>query len=116
MTVAVPADTPVMVNVAVDAPGGIVTGDCTLATAGLLLASVMLAAAVVAAATVTVPCATLPIPIVDALSVTLDIAGPVVVGDEGELELPHLAADTAANNTKKKEGNGEWLLSFIIQC
>jgi hypothetical protein len=113
VTLAVPAATPVIVNVALDVPAGIVTGDCTLATAGLLLVSVMVAAVAGAAAIVTVPCVTLPTPIVDALSVTADIAGPVVVGDAGELE-PHPAADTAADSITVRARNGERLLSFII--
>jgi hypothetical protein len=105
-----------MVNVALDAPACIVIGDCTLATAGLLLVSVTLAAVAGAAATVTVPCVTPPIPIVDALSVTPDIAGPVVVGELGELELPHLAAEPAASKIKGRVRNGERLRSFIIRC
>ena len=113
VTLAVPAATPVMVNVALDAPADIVTGDCTLATAGLLLVSVTLAAVAGAAATVTVPCVTLPIPIVDAPSVTADIAGPEVVGDAGELE-PHAADATAANSITVRARNREQLLSFII--
>jgi hypothetical protein len=42
-----------------------------------------------------------------------DIAGPVVVGDAGELE-PHPAADTAADSITVRARNGERLLSFII--
>jgi hypothetical protein len=116
VTLAVPAVTPVMVKVAVVDPTGMVTADCTVATAGLLLVNVTLAATVGAALTDTVPCATLPIPIVGALSVTPDIAGPVVVGEDGELEPPHLATDRAANKIKEKARNGERLRSFIIQC
>jgi len=116
VTLAVPAATPVMVNAAVEAPTGIVTDDGTLATAGLLLVSVTLAAVVVVAATATVPCATPPTPIVDALSVTPDIAGPVVVGELGELELPHLAADTAASTIKGRARTEEGLSSFIMPC
>jgi hypothetical protein len=114
VTLTVPAATPVMVNVAVDAPAGIVIGDCTLATAGLLLVNVTLAAVAGAPATVTVPCVTPPIPIVDALSATLDIAGPVAVGDDGELE-PHRVADMAAKTTKGNARSLDWLHSFIIQ-
>jgi hypothetical protein len=67
-----------------------------------------------APATVTVPCVTPPIPIVDALSATLDIAGPVTVGDDGELE-PHRVADMAAKTTKGNARSLDWLHSFIIQ-
>jgi hypothetical protein len=116
VTLAAPAATPVIVNVAVDDPAGIVIGDCTLATAGLLLVSVTLAAVVGAAVTVTVPCATLPMPIVDALSATPDIDGPVVVGELGELEPPHLAADTAASTIKETARTGDRRSSFIIPC
>jgi hypothetical protein len=91
-----------------------VIGDCTLATAGLLLVSVTLAAVAGAVATVTVPCVTPPTPIVDALSVTPAIAGPVVVGELGELEPPQPAAD-AANTIKGNARNGRRLHSFIIQ-
>ena len=102
VTLAVPAATPVIVNVAVDAPAGIVTGDCTLATAGLLLVSVTLAALTGAATTVTVPCATLPTPMVEALRLTPDIAGPVVVGEDGELDPPQRIVDMAASSIKGK--------------
>jgi hypothetical protein len=105
VTLAVPAATPVMVNVAVDDPAGIVTGDCTLATAGLLLVSVTVAAVTGAAATVTVPCATLPTPMVEALRLTPDIAGPVVVGEEGELDPPQRIADMAASSINGKARN-----------
>jgi hypothetical protein len=106
VTLAVPAPTPVIVNAAVDEPACSVTGDCTVATAGLLLVSVMLAATVGAAATVTVPCAVPPIPMVDALTATLDTPGPVVVGDEGELE-PHRAAQSAATSIPVNSTSGE---------
>ena len=85
------------------------TGDCTVATAGLLLVNVTLAAAAGAAVTVTVPCAMLPIPIVDALSVTPDTAGPWWVGEVGELELPHPPADTAADKTSGEDKERAWL-------
>jgi hypothetical protein len=94
-----------MVNVAVDDPAGLVTGDCTLATAGLLLVSVTVAAVTGAAATVTVPCATLPTPMVEALRLTPDIAGPVVVGEEGELDPPQRIADMAASSINGKARN-----------
>lgn len=59
--VAVPAATAVKVNVALDAPTGIVTGVCTVTTAGLLLVSEMLAPPESAAAIkLTVPCPLAP--------------------------------------------------------
>jgi hypothetical protein len=85
---AVPADTPVTVNATVDDPAGMVTGEVTVATAGLLLVSVTLDAVDGAAARVTVPCAFPPTLIVDALTATAETPGPVGVGEVDELELP----------------------------
>ena len=116
LTLAVPAATPVIVNVAVDEPAATLSGDGTVRTAGLLLVNVMLAAAVGAAVRVTVPCAVLPIPIAGALRVTPDTAGPVVgVGDVGVLELPHPPAAAAADRAAAKTSRREWLRRFIIQ-
>jgi len=116
VTLAVPAPTPVIVNAAVDAPACNVTGDCTVRTAGLLLVRAMDAAAVGADATVTVPCAVPPMPIVGALSVTPDTAGPVVVGEVGELELPHRVAETEAVTSRARTRIRDWPSCFIIQC
>jgi hypothetical protein len=88
-----------------------VIGDCTLATAGLLLVSAMLVALAATVATVTVPCVTPPTPIVDALRVTLEIPGPMVVGELGELDCPHPTAERATRTMKKSE---ELLSSFIM--
>jgi hypothetical protein len=96
VTLAVPAAMPVMVNAAVVAPACTATGDCTATTPGLLLASVMLAAVAEAAASVTVPWLVPPTPILDALNVTPEIPGPVGVGADGELELPHPETTPAA--------------------
>jgi hypothetical protein len=110
---AVPAATPVTVNGAVDDPAGIVIGDCTVATAGLLLVNVTLAAAAGAAAIDTVPCAVPPIPIVDGLRATLDSPGPVVVAEVGELE-PHRLAHTAADKSHTTEASRDGRHRFII--
>lgn len=77
---AVPVPTAVTENVALDDPAWTVTGDCTVATAGLLEVSVIVAAADVAAARLTMPWPLLLTAIVDAFSATADTAG-VVVGD-----------------------------------
>lgn len=115
VTLAVPAPTPVIVNVAVEDPAARLSGDETVSTAGLLLVNVMLAAVVGAAARVTVPCAVLPIPIVGTLSVTADTAGPVgVVGDVVVLELPHPPTATAVDKAMAKTTRHEWLRRFII--
>ena len=115
-TLAVPAATPVIVNVAVDEPAATLSGDGTVRTAGLLLVNVMLAAAVGAAVRVTVPCAVLPIPIVGTLSVTPDTAGPVVgVGDVGVLELPHPPPPRQPTRPWRRQARREWLRCFIIQ-
>jgi hypothetical protein len=88
--VAVPAATAARVNVALDEPAGIVTGVCTVATAGLLLDSEILAPPVDAtAARLTVPCPLLPAATLVAVNATLDTAGVVVVGMAGEPEPPH---------------------------
>lgn len=71
--VAVPAPTPVTVAVALDAPAGTVTGDCTVAIAALLLAKVMLVALEAAAFSVTVACTVVPAATVVALRVTPDM-------------------------------------------
>ena len=68
--VAVPAATPVTVAVALDAPAGTVTGDVTVAMAGLLLAMVMLVALEATAFRVTVACTVVPAFTVVALNVT----------------------------------------------
>ena len=115
-TLAVPAATPVIVNVAVDEPAATLRGDGTVRTVGLLLVSVMLAAAVGAAVRVTVPCAVLPIPIVGTLSVTPDTAGPVVgVGEVGVLELPHPPVAAAADKAAAKTRRRAWMRCFVIQ-
>ena len=115
VTLAVPAPTPVIVNVAVEDPAARLSGDETVSTAGLLLVNAMLAAAVGAAVRVTVPCAVLPIPIVGTPSVTVDTAGPVgVVGDVGVLELPHPPAATTAAKAMANTTRREWLRRFII--
>ena len=86
--VAVPADTPVTVNVALDAPATIATVAGTVATAGLLLDSEMITPAAGAAVViVTVPCPLAPADTVVAASATADT--PVVVVGEVELEPPH---------------------------
>lgn len=88
--VAVPAATAVIVNVALDEPAGIVTGVCTVATAGLLLDSPILAPPVDAAAVrLTVPCPLLPAATLVAFKATADTAAVVVVGAAGEPEPPH---------------------------
>jgi hypothetical protein len=116
VTLAVPAATPVIVNVAVEDPAATLSGDETVRTAGLLLVNVMLAAAVGAAVRVTVPCAVLPIPMVGTLTVTPDTAGPVVgVGEVGVLELPHPPAAIAADKAMAKTTRRDWLRRFIIQ-
>ena len=116
VTLAEPAPTPVIVNVAVEDPAARLSGDETVRTAGLLLVNVMLAAAVGAAVSVTVPCAVLPIPMVGALSVTPETAGPVVgVGDVAVLELPHPPAVTAADKAMAKTTRRDWLRRFIIK-
>ena len=81
--IAVPVPTAVTENAALDDPAWTVTGDCTVATAGLLEVSVIVAAADVGAARVTVPWPLLLTAIVDAFSATADTAG-VVVGDVDE--------------------------------
>jgi hypothetical protein len=83
---AVPAATPVTVNVAVDAPAGTVTGDATVATDALLLVRVTLTAAAGADASVTMPCVVPPIPMVDAPRVTVDTLTPLVVGAVVEVD------------------------------
>jgi hypothetical protein len=114
VTLAVPAATPVIVNVAVEDPAAALSGDETVSTAGLLLVNVMLAAVVGAAVRVTVPGAVLPIPIVGTLSVTPDTVGPVVVGDVGVLELPHPPTASAADTAVAKTTRRDWLSRFII--
>jgi len=95
--VAEPGATAVTVTAAVDAPAGTVTGDCTVATAVLLLASVTATPPEGAAElSVTVPCTLAPAPIVDALSDRLAIAPPDE-GAEGDFE-PHAAIPKANIN------------------
>ena len=89
MIVAVPAATAATVNVTVDAPAWIVTGVCTVATAGLLLEIEILAPPVAAAAVrLTVPWPLLPAATLVAFSVTPDTVGVVTVGVLGEPEPP----------------------------
>jgi hypothetical protein len=72
---AVPADIAVTVNVALDDPGWIVRGVCTVATAGLPLDSAMLTAPIEAAAVrLTVPWTVAPAVVLDELSERPDIA------------------------------------------
>jgi len=85
--VAVPAETPVTANVALDAPAATSTGVCTIATAGLLVDSAMLEPPAGAAAVrLTVACPVPPAGTVAVLSVTLDTVGVPVDGAEGESE------------------------------
>jgi len=85
--VAVPAATAVTVNVALNEPGGTVTGVCTVATDGLLLDSGIVAPPAAAAVRVTVPWPVPPTATLAAFSATLATAR--VVGPVGELEPPH---------------------------
>ena len=114
VTLAVPAPTPVTVNVAVDDPAGTVSDDCTVATAGLLLVRARLVATDGAAASVTVPWRVLPIPMVAAANATVVTVGLVVEGEAGELEPPHRLAATAANTiqvqTMKTLRRRDWLI------
>jgi len=88
--VAVPAATAAIMNVAFDEPAAMMTGVCTVATAGLLLDSERLAPPVDAAAVrLTVPCPLLPAATLVGFSVTLDTAGLAVAGPVGEPEPPH---------------------------
>jgi hypothetical protein len=115
VTLAVPAATPVTLKVAVDEPVGTVMGDCTVATAGLLLLNVTLAAADAALASVTVPCAEPPTPIVVGLTTTLDTPGPdVVVGDVDDVD-PHRVTHSAANSNPVSATVGD-LGILIIGC
>jgi hypothetical protein len=84
----VPAATPTTTNVALEAPAAIVIGDCTVATAGLLLDSAMLAVAVAAAERLTVPCPLVPAAKLVAFSATPDTTA-VALGPSGELDPPH---------------------------
>ena len=85
--VAVPAETPVTANVALDAPAATSTGVCTVATAGLLVDSAMLEPPAGAAALrLTVACPVPPAGTVAVLSVTLDTVGVPVDGAAGESE------------------------------
>lgn len=85
--VAVPTDTAVIVNAALDAPAATATLDGTVATAGLLLVNVMLTPPDGAAVlSVTVPCPVAPAVTLDAASETA--ATPEVVEDVGD-EPPH---------------------------
>jgi hypothetical protein len=84
----VPADTAVMVNVALDDPAGTVSVAGTVATAALLLANAMLAPEDGAAAlSVTVPWPVPPAVTLAAPNVTDDSAKVGEVGDV--LEPPH---------------------------
>jgi len=104
------------VKLAVDEPAATVIGDCTVATAGLLLVSTMLEAADGAAASVTVPCPVKPMPIVDAVSATLDTAGPLGEGDAGELEPPHRVKETAANSIQAEATKALFSRRWLIRC
>jgi len=85
--VAVPLPTAVTVNGALEEPATIVTGVCTVATAGLLLVRVTLAPpAGAAAASVTLPWVVDPATMVDVLSVTLVMVSPLFDGVAGEAE------------------------------
>jgi hypothetical protein len=91
--VAVPAATAATLNVTLDAPAGIRTGVCTVATAGALLVSailVPLAGAIVV--TLTVPTSLPPTWTLVMLKATP--ATVFAVGDVGE--EPHRATETAA--------------------
>src|SRR3954451_25372051 len=102
--VAVPAETPVTVNVPVEAPAATVTGDVTVATAALLLVTVTLTAAAADEASVTVPCALPPTPMVVAPSVTLDTFTPFVgVGEEGDDDPQPQAARTRTDAAAMRE-------------
>jgi hypothetical protein len=87
--VVVPAAIAVTVNVALNEPARIMTGVCTVATAGLLLVSVILETVDAAAARLTVPCPLLPTAMVVACSAIPDRAGAAAVGDVTEPEPPH---------------------------
>jgi hypothetical protein len=102
--IAVPTDTAVTVNVALDAPVAIVTDAGTVATAALLVVSVTLIAAVVAPARLIVPCPLLPTAIVEVVSATAETAGDVLA-DVGELE-PHRIVETAVSTINASATNG----------
>jgi hypothetical protein len=88
--VAVPAETPVTANVALDEPAGTNTGVGTIATAGLLVDNAMLEPPAGAAAVrLTVAWPVPPAGTVGALRVTLDTVRVPVEGAAGESE-PHL--------------------------
>ena len=95
-----------------DEPAWIGMGDCTVATAALLVVSVTLIAAVVAAARLIVPCPLLPTAIVDVVSATAEIAGDVLA-EVGELE-PHRIVETAVSTINASATNGivrrRWVL------
>jgi len=82
--VAVPCATAVTVNVAVEAPAGIVTVPGTVATAGLLLDNAMFALPLCGALSETVPCVVAPEGTAAALRTTV-----IVVLEVGAVELPH---------------------------
>jgi len=84
--VAVPLPTAVTVNGALEEPAAIVTGVCTVATAGLLLVRVTLAPPAGAAASVTLPWVVDPATMVDVLSVTQVMVPPLFDGVAGEAE------------------------------
>jgi hypothetical protein len=87
--VAVPAAIAETMNVALDAPAGTMTDDCTPATAGLLLDNETLAPPPDAAPVrLTVPGPLLPTAMLVAFNVTFDTA-IVFVGPVGDAEPPH---------------------------
>ena len=85
-----PLPTAVTVNEALEEPAAIVTGVCTVATAGLLLVKATFAPPVgAAAASVTLPWVVDPDTMVDELRVTLAMVALLFDGVVGEVEPEH---------------------------
>lgn len=115
--VAEPADTPVTVIVALDAPAGTVTGVCTDATPGLLLDNETAIPPVGAAApSVTVPCIVLPALTLVAFKAMRETV-PVLLGAEGDPEpqpaMPTLTIAIAASRRKPKSSTPRMVCTSV---